>query len=157
MSGWNQQLNGRPYWYILDGHTPIPAPDIETVGRFLAEAERQVARTRLTPEVEVSTVFLCLDHSLGLEPDTPPLLFETMVFGGTHDGFAVRYSTWDAAARGHGHVCQEMLAALVPVVTLPGAICETCFDAPATALVPAPHGNEMGICATCLRATAAPS
>jgi hypothetical protein len=32
---------------------------------------------------------------------------------------------------------------------LPGFVCEACFDAPAVALVPAPWGEEMGVCATC--------
>lgn len=31
----------------------------------------------------------------------------------------------------------------------PGSICEVCFDAPATALAPAPYGGEMGVCGTC--------
>ena len=32
---------------------------------------------------------------------------------------------------------------------LPGYLCETCLDAPATVLVPAPWGGEMGVCRAC--------
>lgn len=31
----------------------------------------------------------------------------------------------------------------------PGFVCETCFDAPATIVQPAPWGGEMGVCAAC--------
>jgi hypothetical protein len=46
----------------------------------------------------VSTVFLGLDHQWG---DGPPLVFETMIFGGEHDQYQERYSTWDEAEAGH--------------------------------------------------------
>jgi hypothetical protein len=32
---------------------------------------------------------------------------------------------------------------------LPGYLCESCLDAPAIALVPAPWGGEMGLCQDC--------
>ena len=35
---------------------------------------------------------------------------------------------------------------------LPGFVCETCFDAPAVVLVPAPWGGEMGACDACHQA-----
>ena len=31
----------------------------------------------------------------------PPLLFETMIFGGPHDGYQERYTFWDEAEAGH--------------------------------------------------------
>ena len=43
-------------------------------------------------------VFLGLDHSFG---SGPPLLFETMVFGGPLDEEMDRYTTWDEAEAGH--------------------------------------------------------
>lgn len=46
----------------------------------------------------VSTVFLSLDHNWG---DGPPILFETMIFGGEHDGYQERYRTWEEAEEGH--------------------------------------------------------
>ena len=39
---------------------------------------------------------------------------------------------------------------------LPGSLCESCLDAPASALVPAPWGWEMGVCAQCQRRRSTP-
>lgn len=49
--------------------------------------------------VLVSTVFLALDHSW--KEGGPPILFETMIFGGKYDQYQDRYSTWDKAIQGH--------------------------------------------------------
>lgn len=48
---------------------------------------------------EVSTVFMPIDHGFGY--DGPPIVFETMIFGGVFDGYQDRYSTWAEAERGH--------------------------------------------------------
>ncbi|HXH35723.1 MAG TPA: hypothetical protein VNJ54_15175 [Plantibacter sp.] len=45
----------------------------------------------------VSTVHLGLDHSYG----GPPLIFETMIFDGEHDGERWRYTTLAEAKVGH--------------------------------------------------------
>jgi hypothetical protein len=46
----------------------------------------------------VSTVWMGLNHNLG---EGPPLIFETMVFGGPLDQDAERYPTEAAAQAGH--------------------------------------------------------
>jgi hypothetical protein len=61
------------------------------------DGERTVAKTT-TPNGEISTVFIGLDHQFG---DGPPLIFETMVFGGTRDGDMVRCTTWEQAEDNH--------------------------------------------------------
>ena len=48
--------------------------------------------------IEISTVFLGLDHSFG---GKKPLLFETMIFGGKLDQEQERYTTWEQAEKGH--------------------------------------------------------
>jgi len=84
--------------YILDGHTPVKA-DLMTWARFFEDGEsRRVAWTKFDGG-HVSTVFLGLDHQFS--PGGPPLIFETMIFGGPHDQYCDRYSTWDAAEKGH--------------------------------------------------------
>lgn len=83
-------------WYSLDDNRkPYPLPE----GSYdrLPEAKKRVGRTK-TWNGEVSTVFLGLDHSWN---GPPPLLFETMVFGGTHNQDCERYATWDEAEKGH--------------------------------------------------------
>lgn len=55
--------------------------------------------------VEISTVFLGIDHGLGFGRVE---WFETMVFGGGYSGNCWRYATWDEALGGH----QRMVAAV---------------------------------------------
>lgn len=56
-------------------------------------------------EVRVSTIWLGLDHSFGL--GGPPLIFETMIFGGTRDGDQWRYESEEGALSGHALACIE--------------------------------------------------
>ncbi len=69
-----------------------------TIEPFL-EGGRVVARDELPGQVSVSTVFLGLNHRYVGEGD--PLVFETMIFGGPHDGSQWRYTTYNAALAGH--------------------------------------------------------
>jgi hypothetical protein len=57
-----------------------------------------VAVDELEDGAYISTVWLGLDHSFG---GPVPLIFETMVFGGPHDGFCERYATEEQARAGH--------------------------------------------------------
>lgn len=85
--------------YILggkDGRTPVPT-DLMTWAKALKKV-RHVAVAELSDGVRISTVFLGLDHSFG---DGPPLLFETMIFNGPHDGYCERCSTWEQAEEQH--------------------------------------------------------
>lgn len=84
--------------YILDGHTPVPCADLLEWARTFENAARTVGNTEVDGDIRVSTVFLGLDHSFG---HGDPLLFETMIFGGAHDGYQERYSKWDEAEAGH--------------------------------------------------------
>ena len=87
--------------YILEGHTPVPCDDLLTWGKWLEN--REVRRVALTcvGEYKVSTVFLGLDHQYG---DGHPLLFETMIFGGSYgreEEYQTRCSTWEEAEQMH--------------------------------------------------------
>lgn len=64
----------------------------------------------------VSTVFLGLDHNWGRGP---PLLFETLIFGGPLHDEMWRYPTWDAAVAGHTAAVQAVKSALVQQVVNP--------------------------------------
>lgn len=57
---------------------------------------------------QVSTVWLGLDHRL--YGNGPPLIFETMVFGGVLDGSCERYSTEAEAFAGHDEWVAEVRA-----------------------------------------------
>jgi hypothetical protein len=67
--------------------------------------DRRVAYTDLGALGNVSTVFLGLNHAYD---QGPPLLFETMVFGGPMDEFMDRYTTEEQALAGHEFTVQAL-------------------------------------------------
>lgn len=83
--------------YILEGKTPKPAANLIEWGRWFEKADRRVAQDQIV-DVRISTVFLGLDHQYGAGD---PLLFETMIFGGEHDQYQDRCSTWEQAEKMH--------------------------------------------------------
>ena len=84
--------------YILDGKTAVPA-DLSMWAEWFEGADRNVAKTK-TPNGDVSTVFLGVNYQFG---NGPPLIFETMIFGGTHDQEMWRCSTWEQAEDQHAN------------------------------------------------------
>lgn len=90
--------------YLLGpNHEAIPCISLEAWGDSFKERARwRVGSTQLGP-FWVSTMFLGLDHQYG---SGPPLLFETMVFHGSHGDEQWRYSTWDEALAGHARVVE---------------------------------------------------
>ena len=83
--------------YILKGKEVIPCLDTIEWGKWIATADKKVARETVG-DSDISTVFFGFDHSFG---KGLPLLFETMVFGGKLDNEMNKYSTWDEAVSGH--------------------------------------------------------
>lgn len=70
-----------------------------------------VGKTKVTEGVEVSTVFLSLDHWFGSGPHAP-LLWESMCFGGPLDNECDRYATRQEAEAGHASMVARVKAAL---------------------------------------------
>jgi len=92
--------------YILDEHGEPIACDLLTWGRWFETTNRTVYRdTRWG--VTVSTVFLGLDH--GFDPSGPPVLWESMVFGGPGDQDMDRYTSKLQAVAGHNQLCARVL------------------------------------------------
>lgn len=91
--------------YILkaDGRTAEPV-DMMTWARWFEDnsAVRTVARKE-RGGVLISTVFLGLNHQY--DPDGPPLIFETMIFGGALDHYQIRCSTYEQAEQQHLAAC----------------------------------------------------
>lgn len=91
--------------YILDGKVAVPTDnDDEWMKMFSNITDRVVERTE-TGRSTISTVFLGLDHSFD-EYGEPPLLFETLVFGGPLADEMKRYSTWEEAEQGHAKMVE---------------------------------------------------
>jgi hypothetical protein len=123
----------RPRHYKLIGKLAVPCSMEEwAAGSQYGTQEWTVGKTEVGP-LDVSTVFLGLDHSFSIEPDAPAILFETMVFGGepkivlgreiTPDfkGYQERYATWEEAEAGHAKAVEwakQQLAAVDASVQL---------------------------------------
>ena len=84
------------FLYILKGKIPVAIKDTLEWGEWFETADRIVKQEHINT-VQISTVFLAVDHAY----QGNPLLFETMIFGGEHDEYQTRYSTWDQAEEGH--------------------------------------------------------
>jgi hypothetical protein len=100
-------------YYILIGREVVAEPDQARWASFL-ESDRSIARTG-NENITVSTVFLGLDHNFSGRG--PPLVFETMILGGPHDGAQRRYATYDEAEAGH----RDMSALAFPALVRPSA------------------------------------
>ncbi|MFD7016111.1 hypothetical protein [Streptomyces sp. NPDC059928] len=106
----------RPMFFDRQGN-PL---DSAAANRLLGDTDyKRVARTEITsssdPAVsfDVSTVWLGVNHNFN--DDGPPIIFETMVFGGDEDQDQImwRWSTEAEARAGHAEVVTS-IAATVP-------------------------------------------
>lgn len=100
--------------YILDDQgEPVPCPDLMEWARWLAHG-RHLAHDQVG-DLEVSTVFLGIDHSF--HGGGPPVLWETMIFhrGSRQtalDGYQERYASRESALRGHADAVAKARAAV---------------------------------------------
>ncbi len=97
-------MSDRPIYYTRDGQPLGRVQDVDW-----SDEGGLVAWTGISPDVTVSTVFLGNYHNFG---DGPPLIFETMVFGGSLDEACERYSTEEQARAGHDEMVRAVEAAL---------------------------------------------
>ena len=88
-------------WMLDEQGKPFTTEDPIAWGKWYETADRTLAREHIGGvliSVLISTVFLALDHQYG---EGPPVLWETMIFGGKHDGYQKRYSSKEEALEGH--------------------------------------------------------
>jgi len=83
--------------YILKDRKPQKTDDLEEWGKGM-DQERHVGDTTIMG-IRISTVFLGIDHNY--KRTGPPILYETMIFGGYFDQAQWRYETWEQAEIGH--------------------------------------------------------
>lgn len=93
--------------YILDGKIPKEVDDTIAWAKGFEIENRRVAETFPAEGIRVSTVFLGIDHNF--HGQGAPILFETMIFGGPHNDYQERYSTWEEAEAGHAVACRLAL------------------------------------------------
>lgn len=92
-----------PY-YKLIGRKVVPV--MSAAEAF--NCNRRIALTEIE-SVQISTVFLGLNHAWD---DGPPMLFETMVFGGPLSEEQDRCSTYDEAEAMHERMCERVRRAI---------------------------------------------
>ena len=84
--------------YVLDaGGEVVREDNLTKWGMWMESANRKLKRSEFEGGY-VSTVFLGLDNNFR---GGPPILWETMVFGGGLDGEMERYETREEALKGH--------------------------------------------------------
>lgn len=73
--------------------------------RWVEAFRNNTIKSTVVGDVHVSTVYLGIDHNWG---DGPPLIFETMVFGGALDQTCDRYSTEAEAVADHQRLVEQV-------------------------------------------------
>jgi hypothetical protein len=106
-----ERVGLRYRYYALVNRSPMPIDDPiswahEMVKRGMCKQTTGVDPWRVDETVigdaRVSTVSIGLDHRFVGEG--PPIVFETMLFGGKHDQYQDRCATWDEAEAAHQRV-----------------------------------------------------
>jgi hypothetical protein len=93
--------------YILNGQgEPELTTDPLKWSIWFEQANRTVGYTDLGDIGAVSTTFLGLNHNWG---SGPPILWETMVFGGPEDLWQERYASKAEALQGHRDKVEHLL------------------------------------------------
>lgn len=95
----------RQWKYVLNSlGEPVPCSDVLLWGAWFEQANRAIAQEHVGP-VAISTIFLGLDH--GFDDDAPPILFESMIFGGPLSGSQQRYASRAEAIVGHRELVES--------------------------------------------------
>jgi hypothetical protein len=88
----------RMYYVLNDNNEPVVERDTNKFCKWIESNDnRRIAYTKVGSKA-VSTVFLGIDHGFD---GGPPVLFETMVFGGKFNEYMERYCTYEGALEGH--------------------------------------------------------
>ena len=90
------------YAILADDHSVHVVDDLLLWGAWMGNHDTQVARSQLSNDLLVSTVFLGLDHGWNA-----PIWFETIVFEQGKEIEMFRYATWDEAVEGHECVVKQ--------------------------------------------------
>ena len=94
-------------YYKLEDGVVTPCDTLKEWCEWMSTADRQIERTAINDDVDVSTVFLGIDHRWTKDVGSP-IIFETLVFGGEFDGNGGRYTSIDAAKQGHAIILAKV-------------------------------------------------
>jgi len=93
------------YYILNDKGEPVTCDDVLIWGEWFETHDRTVKKTHING-VEISTVFLGLDHNFG---SGAPLLYETMVFNDYDSNLIFRYATREEALHGHKVTVKKLI------------------------------------------------
>jgi hypothetical protein len=104
----------KPHYYVLNEQgEPQPESDIVAWGQCF-HSKNRILKQETIGESWISTVFLGIDHNWG---EGPPVLWETMVFGGALDQEQDRCS----GSREQAEAMHARMVALVRQAEMPAA------------------------------------
>jgi hypothetical protein len=89
-------------YYILEGREVVPCDVMASWAKWFEQCDRRRVAQDNIGVARISTVFLGINYAWG---GGPPLVFETRVFGGEHDEFQERCSTYAEAEEMHARAC----------------------------------------------------
>lgn len=95
------------HYTIDENHQVHEEPNIIKWAQAFETSNRAVAKTMVNDDIQVSTVFLGIDHGWGRGE---PVLFETMTFALRCPGIdndCYRSNTWDQAVNAHHRAVQK--------------------------------------------------
>lgn len=96
-----RDVTGMGYYKLIDGKI-VPCNDLMEWAQWSETHRMDFHLQDIIGDARISTVFIGLDH--GFIMGGPPVIFETMVFGGLHDDHQRRYCTIEEARTGHARV-----------------------------------------------------
>jgi len=102
--------------YILekDNRTAKKAESIEEWADWFEHADNRLLTQTQVRQARISTVFLGIDHSFDTAENAPPILFETMIFGGAYDQFQWRYTSAEEALIDHEKIVKMVMLGIDP-------------------------------------------
>lgn len=97
--------------YLLIEGKVVKVENIDDWLKQVSNAMRPVKQTHVKESL-ISTAFLGLDHRFTMtpsEPPLPPILFESMVFGGPLHEYQERYCTIEEALEKHDKLVKRVI------------------------------------------------
>ena len=93
-------------FYVLDGSgQPVKERNFKKAMKWHSQPENYVIwRNEIAEGIRVLTEFLMIDHRFVGEG--PPLLWETMTWGGVHGGTCERYESREEAEEAHARAVE---------------------------------------------------
>lgn len=100
-------------WYQLNKDKTVTKLPVGVYPEEAMQDNTKRVGLNLVGDSRISTVFLFLDHGLSFgraesDDEHIPILFESMIFGGPHEDYQRRYSTYDEALQGHNNLVRAL-------------------------------------------------